>query len=303
MKAKCASATDTLSGGYIVMVVMEDLDPVDGSVLGGTITMVEIEDVASATAADSRNASIVPQTGMDVAAVGMFLHRLRRRALLHERRQPRTNIPLENALKALRRVDLDAVVAASDTIQKFTKDSRECCARCIEVPASQLIYNVLVRMSCQSSDPTVLRNLLLSLGNLAKYRRWKQQTRQRVTRFERSNARRQLDSRLIDILGEMLLVLSDDLDLHQQQSWSLFTIASGTLWDLVMLVQCDVRSNTRADESWIGTRQRLIDLRDRLLAKEPVTTMTAKNHAEQEDLLGGYLASAAAILARISSVM
>ncbi|KAG1693252.1 hypothetical protein DVH05_023717 [Phytophthora capsici] len=305
-------------GGYVNMVVMEDLDPVNGSVLSGTIAMVEIEDVDF----NRRTQKVKSSQKMDVyertqrceedaaldtvqkeellssqQTVEVFKRDLRLRLLLRRcTSRPRTNPVLEDALDVLRRVDFVGMKSASATLQELTSNSRECCSRCIEEPASLLIHNVLVRMSSRPSDPAVLSNLLLTLCNLTKYRRWKQRTHQPVTRFDRSGARRELDSRLIELLGEVLLVLSGELQPTQEQDWMLFTIAANTLWDLVLLVQPDVKSPL--DESWTGTRQRLLDLQDLLLvrAKHQISSPS-------EALLAQYLLHACAILTHIATVM
>ncbi|OWY95611.1 hypothetical protein PHMEG_00034338 [Phytophthora megakarya] len=288
------SISSHMAGGYIVKVVMEDIDPVNGAILGGTIAMVEMEDVDTNVNNDAITTAKALSTTMTI-----FMQKLRRKILLRKRTtQSRTNTALENALKVLHRVDLNDMADASDTIQKLTNDSRECCARCVEVPVSQLIYNVVLRMSCQSFNPVILHNLLLSLGNLARYRHWKQQTRPFDSRFEWS--RKHLDSRLIEMLGEMLLVLSDDLKPRQQQSWSLFTTAAGTLWDLVMLARSSRSSSLSTEESWIATHQRLIDLRDRLHKRKQ--SDAAKRHTDQ-DLLADYLTNAVGLLDQISSLM
>ncbi|KAL3658328.1 hypothetical protein V7S43_016712 [Phytophthora oleae] len=290
------------AGGYINMVVMEDLDPVDGTVLSSTIAMVEIEDVVDGDFNKGtqkvkpqrklHEREIIQRCEMDTLnltagtpllpekihaiqkegslasrqAVEVLMRDLRLRFLLRKcASRPRTNPVLENTLDVLRRVDFVGMENASATLQELTSNSRECCARCIEEPASLLIHNVLVRMSTRPSDPAVLSNLLLTLRNLTKYRRWKQQTRQPVTRFDRSGARRELDSRLIELLGEVLLVLSGDLQPTQHLNWNLFTTAADTLWNLVLLVQSEARSPS--DESWTGTCQRPLDLQGRLLVR------------------------------------
>ncbi|KAK1943610.1 hypothetical protein P3T76_005006 [Phytophthora citrophthora] len=311
-------------GGYVNMVVMEDLDPVNGSTLSGTIAMVEIEDVVDVNFNKETHKSkrkrcemdaklntlnlkarvpLLPDVGQKEGslssqqAVEVFKRNLRLCLLLRRCvSRPRTNPVLENALDTLRRVDFVGMESASATLQKLTSNSRECCARCIEEPASLLIHNVLVRMSTQPSDPTVLGNLLLTLRNLTRYRRWKQQTRQPVTRFDRSGTRRELDSRLIELLGEVLLVLSGDLQPTQQQDWILFTITADTLWDLVLLVTSDTGSPS--DESWTGTRQRLLDLHDRLFvqSKQQISKPSG-------NLLTQYLLHACAILTQLASAM
>ncbi|KAI9910887.1 hypothetical protein PsorP6_011127 [Peronosclerospora sorghi] len=208
---------------------------------------------------------------------------------------------LESALEVLRRRDLTAMTTASSTLVMKTNVCEQCCWRCVEVPADMLIYNVIVQMSTQSANLLDLRNLLWSLSNLARFRRAKHP----LVNCIRSKVRRDLNIHLVELLGEVLLVFSDELKPNQSQSWYVFTAAAAALWDIIVLLES---TSTRGSSSWNQTLERLMylqrhvaDLYDNQFPKRHSRSSSTKTgvNPTREQTLFQYVTQARTLLDRI----
>ncbi|CAI5716809.1 unnamed protein product [Hyaloperonospora brassicae] len=196
----------------------------------------------------------------------------------------RPDVMLENALAILRRMDLDAIPKASAILAGKTLKSADSCARCLNVPAAALIYNVIVRMSTRVADLVTVQNLLVTLSNLAKFRLSMPQVqlndRHARATCVRSEARSTLDMQLVGLLGEVLLVFSGELKPNQAPSWRVFTAAASALWDTLLLLQAAVQPNMRVGPFWSQTTQRLYYLRHYLSHKR--TQYAQQHHLQQQ---------------------
>lgn len=138
-------------------------------------------------------------------------------------------------------------------------------------------------------------------SNLAKYRLSKQRNQHPLTSYDRFKARRDLDIRLEEMLGEVLLVFSDELKPNPSQTWYVFTVAAAALWDLMVLVQPVVGTNTLSDKCWDEThlQRRLFNQQKCQFHQQYSTTAammvsTAKRSSRSRDgtLLEQYLTQA-----------
>uniref|UniRef100_A0AAV1UP35 Wings apart-like protein C-terminal domain-containing protein n=1 Tax=Peronospora matthiolae TaxID=2874970 RepID=A0AAV1UP35_9STRA len=252
----------------------------------------------------------------DESSAAGFLQPSRRpNPLCRRKLQPHTDVVLDHVLDALRRMDFDAMPTASSTLAMKTLKSAASCARCLEVPACALIYNVIVRMSTRAADLVVMQNLLMSLSNLAKFRLSIQHDDAPHVGCVQSEARRELDMQLASMLGEVLLVFSDELRPNQSQSWHVFLAAASALWYILRLLQSAIKPDTRVGPLWNQTVQRLKYLRLQLSDQRgyhaqlqqqqkqhsimnPRTAGTA-NAKGNGTLLEQYLSQAEAVLDRL----
>ncbi|EGZ13399.1 hypothetical protein PHYSODRAFT_335176 [Phytophthora sojae] len=254
------AASSTTPGGYVAMVLMEDLDPENGAVVRSTISMVVVEDVIML---DGETA--VPRVYGDKECVAASCIRRWWKTLLL-RRECLPIRQLDEALDVVHHSQtLDDVAPAIAMIRSRTAATPSCCARCLKTPILISMYNLIIRASSHSTKLPLLYVVLEVYANLTSYCRLKNLQPRRP---KQRAAQRQLDLLWMELLVDVMVLLSVELRHGRGWSWLAFTAAANALWNILMLLRPQCAStpaaNTLVHESWRRTQQRLEDLQQRM---------------------------------------
>ncbi|GMF12571.1 unnamed protein product [Phytophthora lilii] len=269
-------------GGYIVMVLTEDLDPSSGAVLRDTMAMVMIEDIdaekdshfnistkgATKAIADAVTPAVMMTTRLakiydnKAYVAADFISRWWKDLLLRCE-----CLPIEQLDKALYNVhhshSLAEIAPAVAVIQARTSTSAECCARCLKTPLVVSLYNLIIRMSSQASSLTVLYNVLNIYSHLTCFRR-----SSKPPPIEYSPAGLLLDLLWMELLVDVMVLFIDQLQLVQDWNWLVITAAANALWNVLSLLQ---PCRLKLTESWRRTQHRLTELQQSLANSDPAT--------------------------------
>ncbi|GMF21419.1 unnamed protein product [Phytophthora fragariaefolia] len=211
--------------GYISMVLMEDLDPEDGTAVRGTISMVVIEDVAISNEADAKRsmegAIAIRRTYSDKeCAATLCIKRWWKTQLTLLGRQSLPIQQLEKALEVVHRSQtLDEVMPAIAIIRNTTTTTPGCYAKCFKTPILISMYNLVIRMSSQSASLPSLYAVLMLYTSLIHYRRSNVHQLKALRRSKQVAALRQMDLLWMEMLVDVMVMLSVELQHTRGSSW------------------------------------------------------------------------------------